>query len=269
MRIVLCILCLTSISLFAIDKNQIAATVNGKKISREEFEQSYKENQLFVGPVLATPKKVLDDLINRELGIAKAKKNNLDKNPIVKKKMEDVMYHAQISKDLEPSFKKIRVRDLDLKKYYAEFPEYQTSHILLRLRANPSESEKKAALKHILKIYEDVKKNPERFEELAKEYSQGSTASQGGSVGFQPAIKYAPEYFRAIKGKKKGHITSPVRSQFGFHIIKVSGVKEFKKINQALYKKIVYDKKRDRLIAEYFKKLRKAAKISINKNVLL
>jgi parvulin-like peptidyl-prolyl isomerase len=78
------------------------------------------------------------------------------------------------------------------------------------------------------------------------------------------ATTLAPEYFVAIKGKSKGHVTSPVRTQFGFHLIKIIDVKKFSDINKDLYKKIIYDNKRDNLMDKHFANLRSKANIKIN-----
>lgn len=244
------------------------AEVNGSKISKDVFNASYKQNLLFVTNKKVTKEKVLNDLINRELGVQRAKGNNLHNDPIVQKKMEDIMYHAQISKDLEPELKKIKVKDPDVKDYYQNHPEFRTAHILFRVRAQPEVKETEAALKQALKIYQMVKKKPGKFPELANKYSQSSTAVNGGDLGFQPAIIMAPEYFEAIKGKSKGYITPPVRTQFGYHIIKVLSVKKFKDINLARYKKLVYDQKRDKILENYFKGLRNKANIKIIKSAL-
>ena len=69
---------------FAKKKEQIIATVDGIKISKKLFEETYKQNLLFVSDKIVTKEKVLNDLINRRLGIKKAKKNKLASNPIVK-----------------------------------------------------------------------------------------------------------------------------------------------------------------------------------------
>ena len=66
----------------------------------------------------------------------------------MKSKMEDVLYHAQLSKDLENSFTKISVSDEDVERYYKQNPEYRSAHILLR-EGNPSTEEIKAAPKSI------------------------------------------------------------------------------------------------------------------------
>tara|TARA_R110000868_G_scaffold55424_2_gene172268 strand:- start:22235 stop:23062 length:828 start_codon:yes stop_codon:yes gene_type:complete len=246
----------------------VVAKVNGATILKSEFEKAYKENLLFVGDKIVTKDKVLNDLINRELGIQRAKKNKLDADPIVKNKMEDILYHAQISKDLEDELQKIVVADEEVKKYYDKHPEYRTAHILFRMRAEPSKPETEEALKQAMKVYETLKQSPDKFSELANKFSQTTTADTGGDIGFQPKINLAPEYFEAINGKKPGTIVPPVRTQFGYHIIKILAQKDFKSINPAFYKKIIYDLKRDALIASYFDKMRQSAKVEVNKNVL-
>ena len=259
---------LMSFNVFAVDKKRTVATVNGVKISYELFEKTYKENLLFVGPHLATKEKILDDLINREIGLKKAQKTRLDQNPVVRRKMDDVLYHAQVSQDLEPQFKKIKVSDSEVKEYYEQYPEYRTAHILFRLRATPSKPEIEEALKAATDVYNTLRKSPKKFKELAQKYSQTPQANNGGDVGFQPATGYAKAYFNAIKGKKMGYISPPVRTPFGYHVIKVVDKRKFADINKNFYKKEVYDQKRDRIMATYFKKLRKMASISINKELL-
>ena len=264
----LCFFFLVSLPLSALDKNAVAATVNGTKITFGRLDQTYKQSLLVVGTEAVTKEKVLYDLINRELGIAKARKARLHDNPTVKEKMEDVMYHAQISRDLEPEFKKIKVTDRDVQRYYSQHPEYRTAHILFRMRTTPSRPEKEEAMKKALEVYDELKENPEKFAELANKYTQTASAPNGGDVGFQPAVKYAPAYFKAIKGKKAGHITPPVRTRFGLHIIKVLARRDYDNINKEFYKKIIYDQRRDKAMDDYFKKIRSTASISINKEAL-
>ena len=246
----------------------IVATVNNVNITKGEFEQAYQQNKLFVSDRIVSKEKVLDDLINRIVGIQKAKAAKLNDDPTVKSKMEDVLYHAQISKDLESVLAKITVSDSEVKEYYKDFPEYRTAHILLRVRAEPDANEVKAAQETSLDLYKKLKETPGKFSEFAGRYSQSTLSSNGGDIGFQPAVRMAPEYFKAIKDKEKDYITSPVRSQFGYHIIKVIAKKDYKDINLDLYKKIVYDSKRDIILEEYFENLRKSASIKIEKKYL-
>ncbi len=250
-------------------KDPVVANVNGTKIMLSELDKQYYQNLLYVSNKVVTRESVLRNLIDRALGVQKAKTEKLQENPIVKEKMEDVLYHAQISKDLEPMLKKIVVKDADLKTYYTNHPEYQTSHILFRVKVKPEKHESEEALKAALKVYKLLQKKPEKFKEFAAKYSQSSTAPQGGEMGFQPAVRMAPEYFTAIKGKDNGYITPPVRTQFGYHIIKVTGVKQFKSIEKPVYSKIVYDQKRDKILRDYFSSIRSKATIKVEKKYLI
>ena len=254
----------TTLTLGAFAANDpVVATINGKKILKSDLDKAYLLNKYVVSHKPVTMKKVLTDLINKEIGITRAKKANLHNDKIVKGKMEEVLFHAQISKDLEPKFKRITVTDDDVKKFYSNYPEYRTAHILLRVRVAPSKLEVEAAQKKIFDLYDQAKKNPKKFAELANKFSQSPNNETGGDVGYQPAFFMAPEYYKAIKGQKVDFITPPVRTQYGYHIIKVLGVKEFKDINIPTYKKFVYDRKRDNIISDYFAALRKKAKISV------
>ena len=262
------ILFLFLVSLSAFSQNTVVAEVDGMKITADEYKRAFDESIMFVTNKVVTRESVLDNLIHKKLGVQKAKKNNLDEDPIVKEKLNDVLFNAQISKDLEGKLQKIEVKESDIKNYYKTHPEYRTAHILLRVRAKPSTAELKAALDQTKKIYQELLKKPEMFAELANRYSQASTGPNGGDMGFQPAVRLAPEYYNAVKGKKPDTIIPPVRTQFGFHIIKVLAVKEFDEINQPLYKKIVYDQKRDEILESYFKELKKNKKIVVNQQAL-
>lgn len=256
-----------SLSSYA-QNDPVVATVNDVKIKKSELDKQYYQNLLYVSDKVVTKKTVLDDMVNRVLGIQRAKSQKLNQDPVVKEKMEDVLYHAQISKDLEPKLKKIVVTDDDVKAYYATHPEYRTAHILFRVRAKPDKNEALAAQKKSMEVYESLKQNPDKFAELANRYSQSSTATNGGDMGFQPAVRMAPQYFNAINGKTDGYISPPVRTQFGYHIIKVLSKKDYGSINTALYKKIVYDRKRDKILDEYFDGLQKGASVKINEKFL-
>jgi hypothetical protein len=102
-------------------QKDVVATVNGRAITKKNFEEYHLQNLKYVGVRKITKETSLQDLINRELGIQKAKKSGVDKEPAVVMKQEDILFHAQISKDLENEFKKISVSDDEVKKYYTNF----------------------------------------------------------------------------------------------------------------------------------------------------
>lgn len=256
-------LLVTSNLLRAEQADKVVATVNGTKIYYQPFLQEFRQQKMVIGSKRVTKKLVLNHLINREIGIQKAYAIKLDQNPIVKKKRDEVLFHALVSKDLEPLLAKIKVNDNDVRKYYTNHQEYRTAHILFRMRATPEKAEQQAAFNQAFKVSKEIKKNPASFAEMANKYSQTNLAPNGGDMGFQPSSALAPEYFAAIKGKKHGYIVGPIRTQFDYHIIKVLGVKDFKEINKTQYRKYVYDKKRDSIIDRYFEQKREKAQIKI------
>lgn len=250
--------------LHALSKDPVIATVNSIQILQSQFDEAYRKNKLYVSHMKVTKQKVLNDLINRILGIQRGLKQNLEKDPIVKAKMNDVLYHAQVSRDLAPRLHKITIKNKEIAEYYKNFPEYKTAHILIRESLNLKSKEKIKNMTHARSLYKELKKSPEKFTEFAKKHSQSASAPLGGVMNFEPAVRLAPEYFEAIKDQPMDTILSPIRTQFGIHIIKVMGIKKYKDINKAIYQKIIYDQKRDKIMANYFKNLRDAAEITLN-----
>jgi peptidyl-prolyl cis-trans isomerase C len=268
LKLLMCLTVLFSSLAQAEKVDPVVATVNGVDIKKTQLDQAFEQNLMFVSDKVVTKEKVLNDIINREIGVKKAKEAKLNEDPVVKSKMEDVLYHAQISRDLEKKLQAINVNEKDVLAYYSKNKEYRTAHILFRVRVSPEKNEVQEAMKKALEVYKQLQLKPELWPELANKYSQSSTAPSGGDLGFLPAIKYAPEYFKAINGKANGFISSPVRTQFGFHIIKVFAVHEWKEVDPAIYKKIIYDQSRDKILEEYFLDSHKGAQIKINKEFL-
>jgi len=203
------------------------------------------------------------------IGIDGAKKNNIHKRPEVIKKMNDVLYHAHISEELTPKLNKIKkASDAEIKSYYSKYPEYRTSQILLRLRTQPSKQDVAKAIKTANMIYSEAVKNVAKFPELAKKYGQTTTAITGGDMGYQPKVRLSTKYYESIKGKKPNYVTQPFRTQYGVHVVLVTGEKLYKQIDKTLYQKILYDKKKNKILKKYFAKKRASAKLKINEKEL-
>ena len=160
------------------------------------------------------------------------------------------------------------VSEKDIKSYYKKYPEYKTSQILLRLRTKPSQEDVASIMELANKIYAEALKNVKNFPILAKKYGQTTTAVTGGDMGYQPKARLSPEYFDSINGKKTNTVTKPFRSQYGIHVVLVTGKKEFKQIDMALYQKILYDEAKTKILQTYFANKRSKAKLTINKKEL-
>ena len=103
--------------------------------------------------------------------------------------------------------------------------EVRARHILFKLAQNaPVEKEEKVKEK-ASKVLEKARAGGD-FAKLAKEYSEGPTASKGGDLGYFPRGRMAKPFEEAAFKMKKGEISELVRTRFGYHIIKVEDVKE-------------------------------------------
>ncbi len=259
---------LTAIILSFNSYSETVAEINGYKISKQELEDAYKERLMYPSHKRITKESVLQDLINRRLGIDKAKADRMDKEPDVAARFDDILHNALISRDLQDKFSKIKVTEKEVENYYKNNKEYRTSHILYRVRAVPSKEEVENGYEFMASIYGQLMKKPVRFEELAKKHSQVATNQSGGDIGFLPPTSMAPEYYAAIKGRPVGFISKPIRTQFGFHIVKVTGIRDYKEINKNLYKRILFDMKRDKILEDYYSSLKKSSKVKVFKNKL-
>jgi peptidyl-prolyl cis-trans isomerase D len=123
-----------------------------------------------------------------------------------------------------------RVYDDELKTGKWGLPEERrASHVLIMVRPDAKEAEKKAALAKAQEIAARVRKNPKSFTEVAKKESQDpGSAQNGGDLGFFRRGAMVKPFEDAVFAAKKGEIVGPVASDFGYHVIEVTDVKPAK-----------------------------------------
>jgi peptidyl-prolyl cis-trans isomerase D len=104
--------------------------------------------------------------------------------------------------------------------------ERKASHILVAVKADAKEEEKKAAGEKAKAIAEAVRKNPKSFAEVAKKESQDpGSAPQGGDLGYFSQGAMVKAFEEAAFQAKKDEIVGPVLSEFGWHVIHVTDIK--------------------------------------------
>ena len=104
---------------------------------------------------------------------------------------------------------------------YTEEEKIHARHILIRVAADAPEADVKKAEEEI-KALEARIRGGEDFAEVARS-GQDGTASQGGDLGWFTAGQMVPEFSQAAFALKDGEVSAPVRTQFGFHLIKKEG----------------------------------------------
>lgn len=167
---------------------------------------------------------------------------------------------------------KVAVTDEEAKKFYesnkAEFAEpdqVKASHILFLVKKDDSPEVAKAKLEAAKKAEARAKKG-EDFAKLAKELSEEPGAKEsGGNLDFFSKDKMVPEFADAAFAAKVGSISDPVKTQFGYHIIKVTDKKPahtmtFDEVKKQLIAYLKQDKQR-KATQELLKSLRDSAKI--------
>ncbi|MCB5184447.1 SurA N-terminal domain-containing protein [Methylobacillus gramineus] len=147
-----------------------------------------------------------------------------------------------------------QVSDDEAKDYYAQNAaqfqgdeQRRASHILIGFGVSPTPEAKQQAKAKAAEVLALVKKNPEQFEALAKQYSQDpSSKDKGGDLGlFGPGAMVKP-FEDAVFSMKPGTITDLVESDFGYHIIKLTEIKgsgqSFDEVKGQIRAELLYQK---------------------------
>lgn len=198
---------------------------------------------------------VLRGLISEKLIYNEAVKAGFDKDPEVQKRIENMKRQIVMQGFMENKAKSL-ITDDELKAAYAEKvaaakgqDEIKARHILVS-----SEDEAK-------KLAEQLKKGAD-FEKLAKEKSSDKGSGvNGGELGWFTKDKMVPEFAEAAFKLKKGEISDPVKSEFGWHIIKVEDRRPIKVPSYDEVKEQLKDEVAKKSVQKYVEGLLKKADI--------
>ena len=257
------------ISTAGAQSKEAIAVIGNRTITVDEFNKKYTEikNQTVNPP---SKEQFLEDMISYEVGLQEAEKRKLQNDPVVQDRMRQELYKALLEKDLGDRVQKINVSDKEMAAYYKKNPEMRTSHILIEVKPGATAEQRAEARKRAEEIYEkDVKKSKRPFEELVKLYSDDPLSKQtGGDIGWGNRIAWVPSYYEAALKLNVGEISPLVETQFGYHIIKVTGRRSFDNANKRAIRAAVFDEKRREAFNDYFERLKKNYKIQVNKKLV-
>lgn len=262
------VLLLCSSASFAQKPTDVVAQVGKKTITVQEFNKKYNDvRSQTVNP--PSKEQFLEDLIRFEMGVQEAYKKNLQKDPVVQDRFEQEMYKMLLEKDIGNSVQNIKVSEADMKKWYSTSPELRSSQILIEYKAGATAAQIAEAKKRAEEILKEVKSSKRPFEELVKLYSDDALSKpMGGDIGWQSKVTLVPAYYDTLSGLKVGEISGLVSSQYGFHIIKLTGKRTYENANKRQIRAAVFDEKRRLIFNDYFEKLKKSYKINENKALI-
>lgn len=226
--------------------------VNGKPVSQSVIDSAiaqFKKSSPMAAAQINNPqfkKQILQSIGMQQAILMEGNSQHLDTTPEYQKELQDVkpMLYAQILQQKASggavTEAEVQAKYAQLKKQMANQKQYDVSHILVK-------DQKTADM-----IEADLKKG-DNFATLAKKYSvdPGSKA-KGGELGLSDGSNYVPAFTAAIMKLQKGqYTTTPVKTQFGYHIIKLNDVKSggstlppFAKIKDQLKQQLQMEKTR-------------------------
>lgn len=253
----LCAIALLSVRYPAVAEE--LANVNGTSITTED----YKKNMAQVPPqmkgqfsTLEEKKKFLNMIVDREVLSQEAKKSGMDKDPAYLEEVELAKKEILVN-IMAQKLNKDKVSDEAIKAYFnknnKEFQLVHASHILVKTEEEAQKIKKELAAGG-------------DFAELAKKYSTDpGSGSKGGDLSFFSRKQMVPAFSDLAFKLKPGEMGGPVKTQFGYHLIKVLEVKnqKFEELTQENTRTI-----RTAIINDEIEKLKSKGKVTINEEAL-
>ncbi len=203
--------------------DKIIANVAGNPIYQAEVDEmvaAYAQR----GQNYDTPQgrgALLDQLINKKLLLLDAQKNLLEHNAAFKAELAKVKEEMLANFNLQKAIENVNVTDADAQDYYNENKEQfikgesvSASHILV---------DKEETAKEIMA---KIEAGEVSFEDAARENSSCPSSQQGGALGEFTRGQMVPEFDTAVFSMEVGELRGPVKTQFGYHIIKLTAKNE-------------------------------------------
>lgn len=200
---------------------------------------------------------ILEQLIAQRLFLADAMRNLYEREPEFKAQMARVKEQMLVQYSINKAVGGIKVTDADAQKFYDENPvqfagqpTVSASHILV-------DSEEKAS-----EILAQINAGEISFEDAAKAHSSCPSSEQGGSLGEFGHGQMVPEFDEACFSMEVGEVRGPVKTQFGFHLIRLDS----KNDGETVAFDMVKEQIKDHLLAE---KQQKAYQSRVNQLKIL
>ncbi len=223
---------------------KILASVAGKNITEGDVEafiaglgqrgQAYQNPQ---GKAM-----ILEQLINKNLLVLDATRNLYERDPEFKAELARMKEDLLANYAVEKAIRDVKVKDEELVKYFEENKaqfvrdaSVNASHILV-------DSEEKAK-----EILAKIQSGEVTFEDAAKQYSSCPSGKEGGNLGDFTRGQMVPEFDEACFTMEVGELRGPVKTQFGYHLIRLNSKGEaaemkFEEIKEQLRAKLTSDK---------------------------
>jgi peptidyl-prolyl cis-trans isomerase C len=247
-------------------EDRVLATVNDHPITESDLEARLQSLPPQLRGQMDNPeqrKHLLEQMALAYLMVEEARKEGLDHSPEFKQGMaaaeerllSTLYVRKHVGEPERPSDEAIRKEYETHLQEMTPSPKIRARHILVK-----TEAEAKAARKRVVEGGED-------FAEVAKQVSTGPSAQQGGDLGLFGKGRMVPAFEKAAFALKKGEVSQPVKTQFGWHIIQVTEIQggqppTFEQVKDRLAQRMMQQHMREEL-EKLTDRLRSKARIDI------
>jgi peptidyl-prolyl cis-trans isomerase C len=200
------------------NQKEVLAVVEGREITREDLNlviRSLDPRQAAQFQTEEGQKKLVQELVHQEMILLDAIDNKLEDNVEYQRSLKKMKDNFLKQYAMNLLFQKAVVTEDEVEGYYRENPDQflepaqtKASHILVK---------EESSAQDIKKALDDGAS----FEDQAKSHSTCPSSSKGGDLGYYPKGRMVPEFEVAANELEIGEVSEPVKTQFGYHLIKV------------------------------------------------
>jgi peptidyl-prolyl cis-trans isomerase C len=260
----------TTVAAAPAERGEVVATYKGREITSTDL---LKELERLPAPsrvYLTQPerrKQFVENMIMNDLLFQEGEKGGIENDPEIERQVTDLRKRLVVQRVMRQYQTPPTITDEEVQKYYDANPNlYSTtqvaaSHILVK----DEETAKQ--------IYAELQQHPDRFAALATEKSTDTgSAKKGGELGLFGQGRMVPEFDRAAFALQPGQISEPVKTRYGYHIIKVTERKEGERKPFEQVKEQIRTTLRNQRLQEqvdgHFADLKKGADVKIDEAAL-
>ncbi|MCI1944880.1 peptidylprolyl isomerase [Clostridium luticellarii] len=226
-------------------QNDVLAVVNGVEITEQDLQNTIRKFPAERQQYLRTEngrKQLLNEIISFELIYNYAKDNHMENSKNYLAKLEAIKKEMLTQTAVDKIMEDAKVTEDEVKDYY-------------NVNKNMYKNPESVTAKHILvdslekanKILEEINSGVVSFENAAKKYSSCPSKAQGGNLGKFTRGQMVPEFENVAFNLEIGTISKPVKTQFGYHLIKVeekeeSSIKTFEEVKDSIKRGLLQER---------------------------
>ncbi len=235
-------------------QNKVLVKVNGKEITQfdvENFLRSMGQERAAQFNNEEGRKRILEELVNQNLFLADAIDSKVEETAEFQNEMNRMKDVILTQVNINSTMRQVGIVEDEIEKYFQDNKSKydlpasaDTSHILV-------ENETKCH-----EIYDKLMNQEIDFAVAAQEFSKCPSSQKGGELGMYPRGQMVPEYEAVAFDMEVGQISKPVKTQFGYHIIKLNDKEAAKEAEyQEVKEKVANDLLKSKQNQAYFDKL--------------